>query len=120
MKVRLSFIFVLITSIILPAVGEPAALPGEIPSPEPAELTLVPGTVTASNEIKDAVLNVLLAADDRPAANTYAITDIQPHGGWHLLSVVGLPSLDLNLEWTLENAIWTGLILIMIQLPLYR
>ena len=121
MKSRLLGVLILLGSMVLPAAlelyPEPqarAASQNPIPSAESSderEPIVVPGTMPVDDSIATAVLQVLRDAHDSAAgAPYYAITDLHSIGAWHFISVAGLESETPN--WRLEDAIWTGLVLL--------
>lgn len=81
----------------------------------PAPVTrLIKGTRSISPTFDRAVNLVLDGfAAALPAIPYYAITDVRQRGGLSFVSVIGLGGLTPDMNWTLDNGVWFGLMLLV-------
>lgn len=74
---------------------------------------LIPGTVSVSPEVAQAVVSALNNAEEVRKGEVFAITDVTMLGNdWKYISVIGLNSIENGHEWNMfEDGIWLGSIL---------
>jgi Tol biopolymer transport system component len=105
-RTRTILMLVLLLGAFFPA----AAAPDMTPS---AGATMVPGTVAVERDLEDQVLQALTAAPAASGETThYAISDLRREDDWSLVSVVGLSRAAPDETWSLEDAVWIGLVLL--------
>ncbi|MBN1643010.1 MAG: carboxypeptidase regulatory-like domain-containing protein [Anaerolineae bacterium] len=93
--------------------GREAARGAPLLTALPGTVTLVPGTVALDAAIEQAVLRALEAAREiLPRLDAYAPSHIRHDGEWAFVSLVGLGALQSSHDWQLEDAAWTGLVLL--------
>ncbi len=79
---------------------------------DPSTLVMVPG-FEVSADIQTQTRIALAASLDRlPAARYYTISGLQQYDRWYFVSAVGLAKLDPDIGWKLDDATWTGLVLL--------
>lgn len=112
MKARLPAVLLLVLgATLLPAAAAPD--PTGDPRVGPAGVALVPGTVAVAPAVEEAVLAALVEAGEAAGgASYYAISDLQSQGAWRWVSAVGLDQVGPDGRWTLEGAVWAGLLLL--------
>lgn len=95
----------------LPSVSAQGTITNFIPA---GELTLIPGTVTVSKDIEDAIILTLKNADSvlAPEIRYFAVTDVYKDGKWEFISIIGLVEFDENVGWFLEDGAWFGVVLL--------
>jgi hypothetical protein len=82
-------------------------------SPTPVA-RFIQGTRSISPNFDRAVNLVLDGfASALPPIPYYAITDVRRQGGLSFVSVIGLANLAPDLNWTLDNGVWFGLLLLV-------
>jgi Tol biopolymer transport system component len=116
MRVRSILMLVLVLGFLPAAAALSADLPAGGPLGDAAPVmaaTMVPGTVIVEAEIESQVLQALTAATaSTREATYYAITDLRREDGWLFVSVAGLAQVAADLTWTLDDAVWVGLVLL--------
>lgn len=74
---------------------------------------LVPGTVSVSPEMQDAVVAALSNATDLfPNSPYLTMTDLRLENDWALVSILGLAQVHDGLAWSIDDGSWTGLVLL--------
>jgi len=83
-------------------------------APAQSEVILIPGTVIVTADVSDSVRQAILSGNAMaPAAQYYAVTDLQALDRWQLVSVIGLDGVEPDLHWNLtDNGVWFGLVLL--------
>jgi Tol biopolymer transport system component len=119
MKVRMLGVLILLGSMLLPAnhdhSWEPQANASNVgaaalAAEQDGGLHMLPGTVLIADEMAEALIQVLAGLKYPVGAAYFAVTDIRSIESWHFVSVAGLES--ANPTWRLEDAVWTGLVLL--------
>lgn len=108
MRTRAIVLLVIFLGVFLPA----GAVSG-LGDPRPAEGAMLPGTVAVDDQSQREVLRALMAAADHTkGAGYYAITDIRREDRWQFVSVAGFDRAASDQSWTLDDAVWVGLVLL--------
>ncbi len=76
-------------------------------------IVLVPGTVTLSDGMNNAIAAALAdAAGLFPNTTYFAVTDSRQAGRWMVVSVVGLSQLHAGNTWSIDDGAWIGIVLL--------